>query len=146
MRLRLATPADTDAVAALFRRSFGSIGFLPTLHTPEEDQAFFGGVIARQEVWIAEDDGDGALLGFAGLDGDLLGFLYVDPASQGHGVGSALLAHVRARRPGGFRFWVFQRNERARRFYERNGCRVVELTDGSGNEEREPDALYEWRP
>ena len=33
-----------------------------------------------------------------------------------------------------------------RRFYERNGCRVVELTDGSGNEEREPDALYEWAP
>jgi putative acetyltransferase len=146
VRLRLATGEDTDAVAALFRRSFGSIGFLPTLHTPDEDRAFFGGVIARQEVWVAEDDGDGALLGFAGLDGDLLGFLYVDPASQGHGVGSALLAHVRARRPGGFRFWVFQRNERARRFYERNGCRVVELTDGSGNEEREPDALYEWRP
>jgi len=23
---------------------------------------------------------------------------------------------------------------------------VVELTDGSKNEEREPDALYEWRP
>lgn len=146
MRLRLATPDDTEAVAPLFRRSFASIGFLPTLHTPEEDLAFFGGVIARQEVWVAEDDSDGVLLGFAGLDGDLLGFLYVDPDSQGHGVGSALLAQVRARRPGGFRFWVFQRNERARRFYERNGCRVVELTDGSGNEEREPDALYEWRP
>jgi putative acetyltransferase len=146
VRLRLATPEDTEAVATLFRRSYGSIGFLPTLHTPDEDRAFFGGVIARQEVWVAEDDGDGALLGFAGLDGDLLGFLYVDPASQGHGVGSALLAHVRARRPEGFRFWVFQANERARRFYERNGCRVLELTDGSGNEEREPDALYEWRP
>ena len=146
MRLRLARPEDTQAVAPLFRRSFGSIGFLPTLHTPEEDLAFFGGVIAHQEVWVAEDESDGALLGFAGLDGDQLEFLYVDPASQGHGVGSALLAHVRARRPGGFRFWVFQRNERARRFYERNSCRVVELTDGSGNEEREPDALYEWRP
>jgi GNAT superfamily N-acetyltransferase len=146
VRLRLATPDDTDSVAALFRRSFGSIGFLPTLHTPEEDRAFFGGVIARQEVWVAEGEGDGEMLGFAGLDGDLLGFLYVDPAAQGHGVGSRLLAHVRARRPGGFRFWVFQRNERARRFYERNGCRVVELTDGGGNEEREPDALYEWRP
>jgi hypothetical protein len=24
--------------------------------------------------------------------------------------------------------------------------RVVELTDGSRNEEREPDALYEWLP
>jgi GNAT superfamily N-acetyltransferase len=146
VRLRRATPDDTEALAALFRRSFGSIGFLPTLHTPEEDRAFFGGVIARQEVWVAEDDSNGALLGFAGLDADLLGFLYVDPPAKGRGVGTALLARVRERRPGGFRFWVFQRNERARRFYERNGCHVVDLTDGSGNEEREPDALYEWRP
>jgi hypothetical protein len=41
---------------------------------------------------------------------------------------------------------VFQRNEDARRFYERQGCVLVELTDGAGNEEREPDALYAWRP
>ena len=31
-------------------------------------------------------------------------------------------------------------------FYEHRGMRVVELTDGSRNEEREPDALYEWLP
>jgi len=53
---------------------------------------------------------------------------------------------VKQERPDGFPFWVFQRNEGARRFYERHGCRLVELTDGSGNEEKEPDALYEWRP
>jgi hypothetical protein len=26
----------------------------------------------------------------------------------------------------------------------RRGFRLVEMTDGRGNEEREPDALYEW--
>src|SRR5690348_15984865 len=138
-------PEDTEALAAMFRRSYESIGFLPTLHTPDEDRAFFGGVIARQEVWVAEDE-DGRLAGFAGLDGDLLGFLYVDPPAQGRGVGAALFERITERRPEGFRFWVFQENARARRFYERRGCVVVELTDGSGNEEREPDALYEWRP
>jgi hypothetical protein len=51
-----------------------------------------------------------------------------------------------ARRPAGFAFCVFQANERARSFYERRGCVVVELMDGSGNEEQTPDALYEWRP
>ncbi len=39
-----------------------------------------------------------------------------------------------------------QRNDGARRFYEKHGLHVVELTEGSGNEEREPDALYEWVP
>ena len=29
---------------------------------------------------------------------------------------------------------------------EHRGMQVIELTDGSRNEEREPDALYEWRP
>jgi hypothetical protein len=48
--------------------------------------------------------------------------------------------------PDGFRLWVFQRNTQARTFYEHRGMRVVELTDGSRNEEREPDALYEWMP
>jgi GNAT superfamily N-acetyltransferase len=144
VRLRLATTDDTAAVAALFRRSFASIGFLPTLHTPEEDLEFFGRAIAEDEVWVAEDDD--APLGFAALTRDMLSHLYVDPPAQGRGVGHALFERARERRPDGFRFWVFQANERARRFYERHGCRVVELTDGSGNEEREPDALYEWTP
>ncbi len=50
------------------------------------------------------------------------------------------------RRPDGFALWVFQQNDGARRFYERHGLRLVRETDGSGNEERTPDALYEWRP
>lgn len=32
----------------------------------------------------------------------------------------------------------------ARSFYESYGFRLVRTTEGSGNEEREPDALYEW--
>ncbi|HET7923886.1 MAG TPA: hypothetical protein VFL30_03255, partial [Rhodanobacteraceae bacterium] len=59
---------------------------------------------------------------------------------------SALLATAKERRPHGFTLWVFQQNGRARRFYERHGLRCVELTDGRQNEERMPDALYEWRP
>ena len=74
----------------------------------------------------------------------MLEHLYVDPDDQGRGVGAALLDHVKRRRPRGIRLWTFQRNENARRFYESRGFRCVELTDGSTNEEREPDALYEW--
>lgn len=38
-----------------------------------------------------------------------------------------------------------RKNTPAMRFYTRRGFCLVELSDGSGNEEREPDALYEWR-
>jgi len=41
--------------------------------------------------------------------------------------------------------WVFQKNMPAIRFYTRRGFHLVELSDRSGNEKREPDVLYEWR-
>ena len=40
--------------------------------------------------------------------------------------------------------WTFQANVQARRFYEHRGFRLVELTDGSANEEETPDARYRW--
>jgi GNAT superfamily N-acetyltransferase len=142
--IRRATAGDVDAVAALFRRSFGTLDFLPTLHTPDEDRQYLGRVVDEQDMWVAERDGQ--ILGFLSLDGKLGTFFYVDPAAHGAGVGSALFEEAQKARPEGFEFWVFQRNEKARRFYERRGCRAVRFTDGSGNEEKEPDVLYEWRP
>ena len=45
--------------------------------------------------------------------------------------------------------WVADENgavvARARRFYEANGFEALELTDGSGNQERQPDVRYAWR-
>jgi ribosomal protein S18 acetylase RimI-like enzyme len=70
--------------------------------------------------------------------------LYVDPEAQNRGVGGALLKKAKELRPDGFVLWVFQKNEGARRFYERHGFRLVKLTDGAQNSEREPDALYAW--
>jgi ribosomal protein S18 acetylase RimI-like enzyme len=142
--IRPARPEDADEVADVFRRSFGSLTFLPTLHTPEEDRAYFRRAIAEQSLWVYEESS--RVRALAGIKGAELTHLYVDPEFARRGMGSALLDHAKQQRPAGFRFWVFERNTGARRFYERHGCRLVKLTDGSGNEEREPDALYEWRP
>jgi putative acetyltransferase len=40
--------------------------------------------------------------------------------------------------------WTFQRNAKARRFYENRGFALVRETDGADNMEKEPDALYRW--
>ncbi len=133
-----------NAIAALFRRSFGTLTFLPTLHTPEEDRGFFGSVVADGEVWVWEEGG--VVLGFAALADDELTHLYVEPDAHGRGIGGALIDRAKERRPGGFQLWVFQQNANARRFYERRGFVLVRETDGSGNEERTPDALYAWSP
>jgi ribosomal protein S18 acetylase RimI-like enzyme len=72
--------------------------------------------------------------------------IYVDPAAQDGGIGQALLDHAKRLRPERIELWVFQKNAGARRFYERHGFRLVRLTDGADNMEKEPDALYEWLP
>jgi ribosomal protein S18 acetylase RimI-like enzyme len=58
-------------------------------------------------------------------------------------LGALLLAAAKKESPRSLRLHVFQRNLSARRFYERRGFRLVELRDGSSNEEGEPDAVYE---
>jgi ribosomal protein S18 acetylase RimI-like enzyme len=136
---------ESDTIAAVYIASFRGLTFLPTLHTDDQIRAWIRDqMVPAHEVWVAEVAG--RIVGFAALSGDLLGHIYVHPNEQDRGLGTALFDIVKQERPGGFRLWVFQKNEGARRFYERHGCQLVELTDGSGNEEKEPDALYECRP
>ena len=145
MLVRPALETDIDTIVEVHLASFRGLTFLPLVHTDEEIRRWLRDeMLPSHEVWVAEPDG--SVAGFAALKGDLLGHLYVRPDLQRNGVGTALLDVLKQERPRGFHFWVFQRNEAARRFYERRCCRLVELGDGSGNEEREPDARYEWTP
>lgn len=144
MEVRLAGPADKGAVGEVFAASFATLTFLPMLHSQDELCVFAGGLVEKEEVWVAEEAG--RIVAMAALSGDTLSHLYVHPDAQGRGAGSALLDRAKTRRPDGFRLWVFQQNVRARHFYERHGLRAVRFTDGSSNEEKTPDALYEWGP
>jgi ribosomal protein S18 acetylase RimI-like enzyme len=146
VRIRTATQADAEDLARVFIASFGTLTFLPKLHTDEETFDFIANSVLReQEVMVAESGG--APAGFIAMaHGNVVEHLYVHPDQQGCGIGTSLLRRAKERMPDGFRLWVFQENAAARRFYERRGLRVIELTDGAGNEERTPDALYEWLP
>jgi len=124
---------------AIFEPSFATLDFLPQLHTHDDNVAFFRQSVADGEAYVLGD-------GFSILSGDMLSHLYVHPRSIGTGVGHALFEHAKTRRAEGFDFWVFQQNERARRFYETHGATAVQFTDGAGNEERTPDVGYVWRP
>jgi GNAT superfamily N-acetyltransferase len=139
--LRPARPEDAEAIAEVFVAARAGMTYLP--HDPVGMRDYVVSVLVHElEVWVAEEDG--RVAAFAALEPEMLEHLYVAPGEQGHGLGTALLAHVKTLRPEGFTFWVFQRNAGARRFYERHGCVLVRETDGAANMEREPDALYEW--
>ena len=150
MEVRPARVEEKDALARLIQRSRAGWTFVP----PVPDQALSRiaeDIFERhEEVWLAEEDG--RPLGFLAVRSsrsersEVLEKLYVEPDAQNRGVGTALLDKAKALRPDGLVLWVFQRNEGARRFYERHGFRLVKLTDGAENMEREPDALYRWKP
>lgn len=141
--IRPAVAADIEPVAALFRLvRQACLPYLPDLHTPAEDLAFFRDhVFAGSTLWIA---GDSAIDGFCAWRLGWVDHLYIHPRRHGHGLGTALLAQAMAGQTS-LRLWVFQRNTTAQRFYLARGFRVEQRTDGSRNEECEPDALMVWQ-
>jgi putative acetyltransferase len=140
---RLERP-DMDAAAAVHRVSFDArLPWLAGLHTPEEDRGFFGGPVFDEcAVWGAWDGA--RLAGFIAFKPGWVEQLYVLPADQGKGIGARLLELAKAGNAE-LLLWTFQRNEAARRFYQKHGFEAIEETDGSGNQEREPDVLYRWQ-
>lgn len=146
--VRPAAADDADAVADLYTAARGHAvpQMPPARHTNAEDRAFFAGKLAEPDAafWLAEAGGE--LLGFAACTPTWLDGLYIRPDLKGQGVGSLLLDVVEATHPEGYELWVFASNTGARRLYERRGLVEVERTDGSGNEEHEPDIRMAWRP
>ncbi len=134
---------EMDQAALVHRASFDDrVPWLAGLHTPSEDRAYFRDqVFPWCEVWGAVD---GGLIGFIAFRDGWIDQFYVLPARQGQGVGEALLGVAKTAFPE-LHLWTFQRNAPARRFYEHRGFVALEETDGSRNEEREPDILYRWR-
>ena len=138
-------PMTRKPAARVHRASFDErLPWLSGLHTPEEDRAFYTHVVFDQcEVW-------GVLRGRRPhrrhrSPGEL------DPNSSMscRNIRDAasevpVLALAQARFPS-LQLWTFQKNTAARRFYEGRGFVAAEETDGSRNEEREPDIRYVWQ-
>ena len=143
MRIGPVRPTETDAVADVYLSAISGMTYLPELYTEDETREFIRNVLLpNNEVWVAKDADE--LLGFVGFGDGTLRHLWVRTDYQNMGVGTALLNLAKERCPEGLQLKVFQQNSGARRFYERNGFSLVELTDGSSNEEHEPEARYVW--
>jgi GNAT superfamily N-acetyltransferase len=143
--VRRADGADAELIAAIFTSSRrAAMPYLPLLYTEVQVVEWIEDVVLRNSIVRLVVDDRRNVGGFASVLSGVLEHLYVAPRWQGQGLGALLLAAAKEESPRGLRLHVFQRNLSARRFYERRGFKLLELRDGSSNEEGEPDAVYEW--
>jgi RimJ/RimL family protein N-acetyltransferase len=145
--LRAATAADATAVADVYlasRRTF--LPFAPLAHDEADVRAWIRDVLVPGGVVLAVAGVE--IVGLLGTahDADGVGWidqLYLAPGFTGSGIGRRLLEHALAELPRPVRLHTFQANAGARRFYARHGFVPIAFGDGSDNEERVPDVLYE---
>lgn len=140
--LRRASANDASAIAEVFLASFHATYDFPLAHTDDEVRGWVrDNLVPTRETWVAVDGEE--VVGLMVVAPGDLDQLYVAPDRLGQGIGTRLVELAKSRSPAGLSLWTFQVNERARRFYERNGFIAIEYTDGD-NEEGQPDVRYEW--
>lgn len=146
---RPATDTDAETVADIYlasRRMF--VPFAPLAHDEVDVRRWVRDVlIPSGQVTVAEESK--AVVGFMAIsrDGELgwIDHLYLAPSTTGRGIGSAFVSQAKVELGAPIRLYTFQENHSARRFYERHGFVAMKFGDGSENEEKCPDVLYEWR-
>jgi len=145
IEIRRATPADAAEMADVFLASFHATYAFPLAHSDDDVRSWIrDAVVSEQETWLAEDGV--AIVGLLVVAPGWVEQLYVAPDRLGQGIGRTLLDHAKRLSPTGLSLYTFQENDRARRFYERNGFGAEWFGDGSANEERQPDVRYVWQP
>ena len=161
LSLRRGAPDDADQIAGISVRAWihAYESFLDPRVLAERTMA---SQAERWREWLADEvtqthvaEVGGRIAGYATVgasrDGDAddtvgqLSALYVDPAAQGAGLGTRLLADAVARlRASGFNvatLWVFEENGLGRAFYERHGWRTDPGGVGRENAEWHGPAL-----
>ena len=142
LEIRKADRRDGEEIAQIFRATREhDLPYLPKRYSAEGLALFQEHVFAMNQVDVAVRGGK--IVAFCAYREGWLDHLYVLPEVQHRGIGTALLQRA-MKAQAELQLWVFQRNESARRFYERHGFRLAERTDGATNMEKEPDARYAW--
>lgn len=146
---RAATLSDADAISNVYlasRKRF--LPYAPLAHTDEDVRDWIADhLIPNADVSVALVDGE--IVGMMAVTRD--GFagwidqLYIHPVFVKQGIGTQFIEQAKIKLGSPIRLYTFQANEGARRFYERHGFKTIEFSDGSQNEEKCPDVLYEWR-
>ena len=139
--IRSMKQSDLDPVALIWLdTNIKAHDFIPASYWRDHFEAVRG-MLAEAEICVWEEEGSGKVQGFVGLDGEYIAGIFVRKGAQSRGIGKALLDIVKEKKAE-LALHVYRKNEKAVRFYLREGFRIRrEMTDEDTKEE---EYLMEW--
>lgn len=140
-----AQPEDAPTVVMIFREAREEMAYLPTVHTDEETNNYFSGLVRAGKIQVIKENG--VITGFMHTEDGWIHHLYIAPRFQRRGLGKLLLEKAKEDNPNGLQLWVFEANTEAIKFYERESFLLIEKRDQkkTTNEENLPDRKYQWK-
>lgn len=134
--------AMADALVPMWREAFEhGVGIVDPNPIEKQRAYLFERVLPEHGVTVALE-GE-RIVGFLAANAESVSQLHVRVGCHGRGIGRELLRRAMAASAGSLWLYTFARNERARRFYERNG--FVAVAFGYEPFWQLDDVRYEWR-
>ena len=99
-------------------------------------------MLLQAEVYVCGDEESNEIRGFIGLEDEYIAGVFVRKEARSKGTGKALLDYVKEIKRG-LTLHVYVKNEKAVRFYQREGFQILKkMTDDATGEE---ECLMAWR-
>ena len=99
-------------------------------------------MLLQAEVYVYMDECKNRIEVFVGLDQEYIAGIFVRKEARSEGIGKALLDFVKEKKQE-LTLNVYRKNERAVRFYEREGFHIIERTTDESTGEKE--YLMRWK-
>ncbi len=100
-------------------------------------------MLLQAEVYVYEDESTHNIDGFLGLDADYIAGIFVRSSAQSKGIGKLLLDFAKSAK-GHLTLSVYQKNERAVKFYQREAFHIQQERLDKSTDEKE--YLMMWNP
>lgn len=134
-------PADALPLVRMWRASFElGVGVVDPHPIEKQVTYLLEQVVPANRVRVVREND--VIIGFVASTSESISQLYVRVDRIGQGIGRKLLDLAKSESCGSLWLHTFQRNERARRFYERNG--FAPIARGFEPFWQLPDVRYRW--
>lgn len=133
---------DLEAVCRIWlNTNCRAHGFIPADYWKSKFE-LVKALLPQAEILVWEENDEKKIRGFLGISGDWIEGIFVEDTWQSRGIGKQLIDAAKKRKDR-LVLSVYEKNARARRFYEREG--FVVRGRGIDEETKEEEWTMEWK-